>query len=58
MHCRECGNLLRWVDPKNIDFKEAENNPTTTYACMHAMGLMIDFSKMSDEELLKWYLER
>lgn len=30
-HCRKGGNFLRWAGIENCNFKEAENNPTTTY---------------------------
>lgn len=30
-HCNKGQNLLRWVDPEDIDFEEAKNNPTRTY---------------------------
>ena len=30
--CQKGANLLRWIDPENINFEEAESNPTTTFA--------------------------
>jgi len=41
-HCKKGANFLQWTDPENVDFKEAENNPTTTYeeyARKHAIGV-------------------